>query len=43
MNSFFPQTIRVWNELSTEIKDAPTVPAFASQKQVLCFLIDILD
>jgi len=30
MNSFFPRAIRLWNELPTEIKDAPTVPAFAS-------------
>jgi len=30
MNSFFPQAIRLWNKLPTEIKDAPTVPAFAS-------------
>jgi len=28
--TFFPRTIRLWNELPTEIKDAPTVPAFAS-------------
>ena len=25
MNSFFPQAIQLWNELLTEIKDAPTV------------------
>ena len=30
MNLFFPRAIRLWNELPTEIKDAPTVPAFAS-------------
>jgi len=30
MNSFFPRAIRLWNELPTEMKDAPTVPAFAS-------------
>ena len=30
MNSFFPRAIQLWNELPTEIKDAPTVPAFAS-------------
>jgi len=30
MNSFFPRAIRLWNNLPTEIKDAPTVPAFAS-------------
>jgi len=30
MKSFFPRAIRLWNELPTEIKDAPTVPAFAS-------------
>jgi len=30
MNSFFPRAIRLWNELPIEIKDAPTVPAFAS-------------
>jgi len=30
MNSFFPRAIRLWNELPTEIKDAPTVPAFGS-------------
>jgi len=30
MNSFFPRAIRLWNELPTEIKDARTVPAFAS-------------
>ena len=36
MNSFFWRAIRLWNELPTEIKDAPTVPAFASG------LIDIL-
>ena len=30
MNSFFPRAIRLWNELPTEIKDAQTVPAFAS-------------
>jgi len=27
MNSFFPRALRLWNELQTEIKDAPTVPA----------------
>ena len=27
---FFPRAIRLWNELPTEIKDAPTVPAFTS-------------
>ena len=31
MNSFFLRAIRLWNELPTEIKDAPTVPAFASE------------
>jgi len=30
MNSFFPRAIRLWNELTTEINNAPTVPAFAS-------------
>jgi len=30
VNSFFPRAIRLWNELPTEIMDAPTVPAFAS-------------
>ena len=32
MNSFFPRAIQLWNELHvpTEIKDAPTVPSFAS-------------
>jgi len=30
MNSFLPWAIRLWNEIPTEIKDAPTVPAFAS-------------
>jgi len=30
MNSFFLQAILLWNELPTKIKDAPTVPAFAS-------------
>jgi len=30
MNFFFPRAIRLWNELPTEIKDAPTVPTFAS-------------
>jgi len=30
LNSFFPRAIRLWNELPAEIKDAPTVPAFAS-------------
>ena len=30
MNSFFPRAIRLWNELPSEIKDAPTEPAFAS-------------
>jgi len=29
-NSFFQRTIRLWNELPTEIRDTPTVPAFAS-------------
>jgi len=29
INSFFPRAIRLWNELPTEIRDAPTVPAFA--------------
>jgi len=31
MNSFYPRAIRLWNELPTEIRDAPTVPAFASE------------
>jgi len=30
MNSFFSRAIRHRNELPTEIKDVPTVPAFAS-------------
>ena len=30
MNSFLPRAIRLWNKLPTVIKDAPTVPAFAS-------------
>jgi len=30
MNSFFSRAIRLWNKLPTKIKDAPTVPAFAS-------------
>jgi len=44
MNSFFPRSIRLWNKLLTEIKDAPTVPAFATKwtEKVLCFLIDVL-
>ena len=31
MNLFFPRAIRHWNELPTKIKDAQTVPAFASR------------
>jgi len=42
MNSFFPRAIRLWNELPTEIKDAPTVPAFASGLNKFYALIDIL-
>ena len=43
MNSFFPQAIRLWNKLPTEIKDAPTVPAFASGlNKFYAFFIDIL-
>ena len=30
MNSFFSRAIRFWSKLPTKIKDAPTVPAFAS-------------
>ena len=30
INSFFLRAVRFWNELPTEIKDAPIVPAFAS-------------
>jgi len=43
MNSFFPRAIRRWNELPTEIKDAPSVPAFASGlNKFYYFLIDVL-
>ena len=31
LNSFFPATIRAWNDLSAEVKDAPSVAAFKSQ------------
>ena len=30
INSFFPLAIQHWDKLPTEIKDAPTVQAFAS-------------
>jgi len=30
MNSFYPRAIWLWNGVPNEIKDAPTVPAFAS-------------
>ena len=30
MNSFFLRATQLWNGLPTVIKDAPTVPAFAS-------------
>ena len=30
LNSFFPATIRAWNDLPTEVKDAPSVAAFKS-------------
>jgi len=30
INSFFPRAKQLWNKLQTEIKDAQTVPAFAS-------------
>ena len=31
LNSFFPATIRAWNDLPTEVKDAPSVAAFKSR------------
>ena len=30
LNSFFPATIRAWNDLPAEVKDAPSVAAFKS-------------
>ena len=36
MNSFFPWAIRLWDELLTEIKDAPTVPAFTRGLNKFC-------
>ena len=31
LNSFFPATIRAWNDLPAEVKDAPLVAAFKSR------------
>ena len=31
LNSFFPATIRAWNDLPAEVKDAPSVAAFKSR------------
>ena len=31
LNSFFPATIRAWNNLPAEVKDAPSVAAFKSR------------
>jgi len=44
MNSFFPRAIRLWNELPTEIKDAPNCTYICKwTEQVLCFLIDVFN
>ena len=31
LNSFFPATIRAWNDLPAKVKDAPSVAAFKSR------------